>query len=185
MNYIPLDEEDRHALVKRDLADLQIAEVQPPTFFRTSLLETTTVRSSIATIMAPSRAPYVCAKCIRKLQNYSSSNVSRSFATASTPPRKRDVPQPDRTPSSEQLPRWRQALPAMQMPIRLRPVPKQPIWRVNTEQEPLDQMYDDFIGSAGRSATDVEGSRRGRDMLPEEVKVRHHPNRSPRMCMYS
>ena len=59
----------------------------------------------------------------------------------------------------------------MKMPIRLRPTPKQPVWRVNTEQEPLDEMYDNFIGSAGKAATDIEGSKRGRDMLPEEVKV--------------
>ena len=61
------------------------------------------------------------------------------------------------------------------MPIRLRPMPKQPVWRVNTEQEPLDEMYDSFIGSAGKAATDIEGSKRGRDLLPEEVKV-HTPS---------
>jgi hypothetical protein len=37
-------------------------------------------------------------------------------------------------------------------------------------------MYDTFIGSAGRAATDVEGSKLGRDMLPEEVKVHQPPS---------
>lgn len=62
----------------------------------------------------------------------------------------------------------------MQMPIRLRPVPKQPVWRVNAEQEPLDQMYDKFVGNCGRAALDLGGgSKKGRDLLDEEVKVRY------------
>jgi hypothetical protein len=37
-------------------------------------------------------------------------------------------------------------------------------------------MYDTFIGSAGRAATGIEGSKPGRDMLPEEVKVHQPPS---------
>lgn len=123
------------------------------------------------TMMAPSRAPFICARCTRSLQTPTIRTPSRLFATASTPHRTRATTPPSRTSSSEQLPRWRQTPKPMQMPIRLRPAPKQPLWRVNDQQEPLDEMYDAFVGSAGRSASDIEGSRRGRDLLPEEIKV--------------
>ena len=59
----------------------------------------------------------------------------------------------------------------MKMPIRLRPSPKQPEWKVNTRQETLDEMYDRFIGQAGKAARDQGENVRGRDLLPEEIKV--------------
>lgn len=58
------------------------------------------------------------------------------------------------------------------MPFRVRPQPKQPVWKVNTEQEPLDAMYDSFVGRAGEA---LKGdAKRGREMLTEEVKVRFY-----------
>jgi len=54
----------------------------------------------------------------------------------------------------------------MKAPIRLRPQPRQPEWKVNDKVEPVDEMYDKFIGRIG-------GSTKGKDMLPEEVKVHH------------
>ncbi len=61
----------------------------------------------------------------------------------------------------------------MKMHIRLRPKPKQPEWRVNEKPEPVDEMYDRFVGRAGEAAkgqVELEGTR-GRDLLPEEIKV--------------
>lgn len=61
----------------------------------------------------------------------------------------------------------------MKMPIRLRPVAKQPEWKVNEDPAVLDEMLDSFIGRAGTAAkgqVEVEGTR-GRDLLPEEIKV--------------
>lgn len=53
----------------------------------------------------------------------------------------------------------------MRMPFRLRQEPKQPKWSTNTEQEPVDEAFDKFIGTAaGRGV-------QGRDVLPEEIKV--------------
>lgn len=63
----------------------------------------------------------------------------------------------------------------MKMPIRLRPKPRQPEWKVNEDPAVLDDMYDRFIGRAGGAAkgqVEVE-STKGRDLLPEEIKVRH------------
>ena len=63
----------------------------------------------------------------------------------------------------------------MKMPIRLRPKPRQPEWKVNEDPAVLDDMYDRFIGRAGAAAkgqVEVE-STKGRDLLPEEIKVRN------------
>lgn len=60
----------------------------------------------------------------------------------------------------------------MRMPERLRPLPKGPVWRVNDKQQPVDEMYDRFMGRVGESIQDEVGSARGRDLLPEEIKVR-------------
>lgn len=69
---------------------------------------------------------------------------------------------------NEEQPRWRQTPARMRMPVRTRPRPDQPEWKVNTAQEPLDEMYDRFIGSIAR----LQGqSAKGRDFLDEEVKV--------------
>ena len=119
-------------------------------------------------IMAPSRAPFVCKRCSRALRLQSEANTSRSFATVTRERRK--SPPSNAPPSSEQLPRWKQTPPAMKMPVRLRPLPKQPDWKVNEKEEPLDEMYDRFLGSVGRSRDQGE-SIQGRDMLPEEIKV--------------
>lgn len=54
----------------------------------------------------------------------------------------------------------------MKMPIRLRPEPKQPKWRVNADEEKLNEAYDKFLGSVGERV-------RGRDLLDEETKVRY------------
>lgn len=59
------------------------------------------------------------------------------------------------------------------MPERLRPMPKQPVWKVNDKQGPVDEMYDRFMGRVGETVTgQVLDSTSGRDLLTEEVKVR-------------
>lgn len=58
------------------------------------------------------------------------------------------------------------------MPHRARPAPKQPEWKVNVEDQPVNEMYDRFIGRAGEAAKGQVESTRGRDLLPEEIKVR-------------
>lgn len=65
----------------------------------------------------------------------------------------------------------------MKMPIRLRPLPQnQPRWSINDQDEPVDRMYDRFIGEwAGASAAGQEGMQgrgtRGSELLDEEIKV--------------
>lgn len=56
-------------------------------------------------------------------------------------------------------------------------MPKQPVFKVNEKPEVLDEMYDRFVGRAGEAAAKEQGleGSRGRDMLPEEVKVRNFP----------
>lgn len=54
----------------------------------------------------------------------------------------------------------------MQMPFRLRPQPNQPVWKVNDRVELVDDAFDHFVGHAGGKGM------RGRDVLPEEIKVR-------------
>lgn len=60
----------------------------------------------------------------------------------------------------------------MKMPYRLRPLPKQPVWKVNDRQDLLDEMYDKLFGRIGEMAKGQPGvtSTRGRDLLPEEIK---------------
>ncbi|KAK6442030.1 hypothetical protein LTR95_001742 [Oleoguttula sp. CCFEE 5521] len=60
----------------------------------------------------------------------------------------------------------------MRMPQRIRPQPKQPMWKVNDEAEPLDAAFDKFIGNA--AGRDV----RGREALDEEVKWQSLTHRS-------
>jgi large subunit ribosomal protein L15 len=68
----------------------------------------------------------------------------------------------------------------MKMPYRLRPEPKQPVWRVNTQQEPVDEMYDRFLGRVGETIKDQElQSTRGSDLLPEEIKVHYSHDQGP------
>ncbi|KAK5133918.1 hypothetical protein LTR08_007147 [Meristemomyces frigidus] len=113
--------------------------------------------------MASARPSFVCTTCARALRTPSvNSTTTRAFSASVSP---QQLPSPD-------LPRWQQTPPAMAMPLRLRPRPNQPVWRVNTRQEPLDEMYDRFVGRVGEAAKGQEGisGTRGRDMLPEEVK---------------
>ena len=54
----------------------------------------------------------------------------------------------------------------MRMPFRLRPQPSQPLWKVNEQMELVDDAFDKFVGQAGGRG------KRGREVLPEEIKVR-------------
>lgn len=119
-------------------------------------------------IMAPTRQPFICLQCARTLRSQPGRNVTRSLATATQ--RKRVAPSAQDEEPAE-LPRWQQTPPAMRMPVRLRPLPKQPEWKVNKDPKLLDEMYDRFVGRAGEAAKDQVQSTRGRDLLPEEVKV--------------
>jgi len=106
--------------------------------------------------MSSSRTSFVCASCTRALrQSNSAQHATRSFSTTIA---KANLPSKDE-------PRWKQTPPAMRMPFRLRQEPKQPKWSTNTQQEPVDEAFDNFIGTAaGRGV-------QGRDVLPEEIKV--------------
>ncbi|KAF2725160.1 hypothetical protein K431DRAFT_343154 [Polychaeton citri CBS 116435] len=118
-----------------------------------------------------SRTPFVCANCARALRSTpkSSHQVSRLFSTTS----ERRTLQDHETPSdAEQMPRWKQTPPAMQMPIRLRPKPRQPVWRVNTSDELVNEVYDRFVGRAGEAARGQYGlkSFKGSELLSDDVK---------------
>ncbi|KAK5162920.1 uncharacterized protein LTR77_011081 [Saxophila tyrrhenica] len=58
----------------------------------------------------------------------------------------------------------------MRMPERIRPEPKQPVWRVNDDAEAMDEMYDRFMGRVGEAVKGEVKDTRGRGMLDEEVK---------------
>lgn len=113
--------------------------------------------------MASIRQSKICGSCLRALQGRKAGLATRPFSTTS--PQKLQEQQQEvearGQPPAETIPRWQQTPAAMKMPYRLRPLPEQPAWNVNTQQEPLDLMYDRFFGNRAR----------GRDMLPEEVKV--------------
>ena len=141
--------------------------------------------------MASSGSPFLCIRCARMLRISLHASTRRTLSTAITKkPRKekdsRELPdsskQSSRWPLTQKprgeaeldrpadeapgdVPRWKQTPPAMKMPFRLRPMPKQPEWRVNDQPGPLDEMYDRFIAIGKGEST------RGRDMLPEEIKV--------------
>lgn len=72
----------------------------------------------------------------------------------------------------------------MKMPYRLRPLPKQPVWKVNDRQDLLDEMYDKLFGRIGEMAKGQPGvtSTRGRDLLPEEIKVSIHFSKSQKFA---
>ncbi|KAK5116197.1 hypothetical protein LTR62_008523 [Meristemomyces frigidus] len=113
--------------------------------------------------MATPRAPFVCASCARTLRSTTTpKHTARAFTTIST---NQQLPVQD-------LPRWQQPPPRMKAAFRLRPMPNQPEWRVNDKIEPLNEMYDNFIGRAGEGARDQAGVQgtKGSDLLPEEVK---------------
>lgn len=108
--------------------------------------------------MAPSRAPFVCATCCKFLARPSS---SRAFSTTTShPQRSRDAA----ALASEDTPRWMTVPHRMRMPLRLRPQPRGPVWKVNTEQAPVDEMYDKFFVKTGGTAD-------GRNVLSDEIKV--------------
>ena len=50
-------------------------------------------------------------------------------------------------------------------------MPRQPIWKVNDQQQPVDEMYDRFMGRTGEVVKDQVESTMGRDLLPDEIKV--------------
>ena len=117
--------------------------------------------------MASSRPSFVCKSCARAFSKPApTTTATRTFTTS---PVQHQLPSPD-------LPRWQQTPPAMAMPVRLRPKPNQPLWRVNTRQEPLDEMYDRFVGRVGEAAKGQDGlvGTRGRELLGEDVKVRRN-----------
>jgi len=64
----------------------------------------------------------------------------------------------------------------MRMPVRLRPQPNQPVWKVNDRPESVDEAFDAFIGGAGGRNV------RGRDLLDEEVKVYYRPYAQGARC---
>lgn len=121
--------------------------------------------------MATTSAPFVCRSCSRALRKSLPRVSIRALATDAS--QRRSTYTPDAIEHSQDVPRWQRTPPAMQMPIRLRPRPKQSPWRVNEDPELLDEMYDRFVGRAGEAAKGQAGveSTRGRDLLPEEVKV--------------
>lgn len=124
--------------------------------------------------MATPRAPFICARCTHSLRQHSRS-LATATATASAPRRVSNVK--GTSAPAEDLPRWKQTPQAMKMPIRIRPLPQdQPRWNVNDQDEPVNQVYDRFIGErAGSSAAGQEGMQgrgtRGRELLDEEIKV--------------
>ncbi|KAK4501801.1 hypothetical protein PRZ48_007610 [Zasmidium cellare] len=102
--------------------------------------------------MATRRPSFICASCLRTLKSTTKPQTARQFASTSI-----------RSASEEQdLPRWQQPPPAMKMPIRLRPEPRQPKWRVNKDEDKLNEAYDKFLGSVA--------SGRGSDLLDQETK---------------
>lgn len=109
--------------------------------------------------MNRTRSSFVCASCARALRHTTKPQTVRQFSSTSI----QNAQQQEESP--EELPRWKQTPPAMKMPIRLRPEPKQPKWKTNTDEEKLNEMYDRLLGSVG-------GKIRGRDLLDAETKVR-------------
>lgn len=118
--------------------------------------------------MANPRAPFICARCTHTLRR----QQSRTLATAHRIANVKGTSAP-----AEDLPRWKTTPPAMQMPIRIRPLPQnQPEWSVNEKDEPVDAAYDRFLGeragsrAAGQKGMEGRGTG-GRELLDEEIKV--------------
>lgn len=63
----------------------------------------------------------------------------RSFSSTRTIAQDADTEAADR-------PRWQRTPPAMTMPVRSRPRPKGPTFKVNNDPQRLDQMYSTFLG---------------------------------------
>lgn len=119
---------------------------------KVSLHHTTTI-----TAMKPASPSFVCANCVRALRNNTKPQIpfeaARTFANK-TPARGTTSPSDQSPRLYHEQPRWRQTPAAMKMPIRLRPTPKQPAWRVNDSEERLNQAYDLFLGKDGSAMLD-------------------------------
>ncbi|EME81901.1 uncharacterized protein MYCFIDRAFT_211491 [Pseudocercospora fijiensis CIRAD86] len=113
--------------------------------------------------MKPNRPSFVCASCARALRNATKSETNFTSSRAASTVTRINPIRTSSPESQSQLPRWKQTPAALKMPIRLRPQPKQPVWSVNTDDEKLNQAYDNFCGRVG-------GNKRGRDLLSDEVK---------------
>ncbi|OQO15138.1 hypothetical protein B0A48_00520 [Cryoendolithus antarcticus] len=108
--------------------------------------------------MPPSSTPsFVCSSCSRALRLATTESRAAAFSTSA-------LRFAESLPLRSDEPRWKQTPPRMRMPHRIRPLPKQPIWKVNDKAEPVDAALDKFIGNA--AGQDVKG----RETLDEEVK---------------
>ncbi|KAM3418080.1 hypothetical protein BST61_g6285 [Cercospora zeina] len=109
--------------------------------------------------MNPSRPSFVCSSCARALRTFAKPQATRQFSISVSNRINDSVPE-----DPEQLPRWRQTPPRLQQPVRLRPrsEPSQ-LWRVNSNSEKLDTVYDNFLGP-------IAGNNRGRELLDEKTK---------------
>lgn len=117
--------------------------------------------------MATPRAPFVCTSCARALRAPKRpSTTARAWFSSTARPSIEATRDPAPQEDPKQLPRWAQTPPAMRAPIRMRPMPQQPAWKVNDDPEVLDDVMDRFIGRASGPTV------KGRDVLPEELKVR-------------
>ncbi|KAF2769172.1 hypothetical protein EJ03DRAFT_327616 [Teratosphaeria nubilosa] len=112
--------------------------------------------------MAPSRAPaFVCASCTKAIASQNGRHAVRAFSASTS-----------QSAPAQDVPRWQQTPPAMKMRFRVRPQPRGPAWKVNDRPEPVDEMYDKFVGRVAEAAHGQEGvaGSKGSDLLPEEVK---------------
>ncbi|CAK1365591.1 hypothetical protein CB0940_09911 [Cercospora beticola] len=109
--------------------------------------------------MNPSRPSFVCSSCARALRSFTKPQTTRHFSVSVSNRINDSVPE-----DPAQLPRWRQTPARLQQPVRLRPRSEHSIsWRVNSDPEKLDAVYDNFLGRIG-------GNQRGRELLDEQTK---------------
>ncbi|KAF2207153.1 hypothetical protein CERZMDRAFT_51585 [Cercospora zeae-maydis SCOH1-5] len=109
--------------------------------------------------MNPSRPSFVCSSCARVLRTFTKPQATRQFSISASTRINDSVPE-----DPAQLPRWRQTPPRLQQPVRLRPRSEpSKLWRVNSDPEKLNAVYDSFLGP-------IAGNIRGRDLLDEQTK---------------
>ena len=133
-----------------------------PSIQASLLLKIKSVHRNFIITMTPSRPSYICARCtLTALRNQTPRTTRSSFSTTTSASRESNV---EESSPEEEVPRWARTPRAMQMPIRLRPQPNQPVWRVNDKPEVLDEVYDQILGKLS--------STRGSEMLDSETKVR-------------
>jgi large subunit ribosomal protein L15 len=108
------------------------------------------------------RPSFICAACARSIRSRTTPTSTIRTISQSAALQQQEVFE-DAT--RDELPRWQKTPPRMRMPIRMRPIPDQPRWSVNTKQEVVDHAFDNFVGGAGDG---VKGS----EMLDSETKVR-------------